>query len=552
MPVVNLRVDKLLKLLKREISLEELSEYLALLGLSVEERQDNILRVEYNPNRPDFSSVYGVARALQGFLGIRTGLPRYRPSKPRVKMYVDASVKDIRPFIGCAVVRGLRLDEDDLQELIAMQEDLHWIIGRNRKKMAIGLHDFSALIPPFTYRAVKPDEVRFTPLKDYRRMTPAEVLAKNEIGRKYSWLVASLQRIPVLVDARGEVFSMPPVVNAALTELTPGVRDVFIDVTGTEKERVSQALNILSSALADAGGKVEQVSVLYKEGRWLTPDMRPYKMQLDVTMASALTGLELTPTAAARLLRRMRMDVAVKGRSLTVTYPAYRVDILHPADLVEEISIAYGYNKMEPIKPASNTYGRYLYTSEFYEKICEVMVGLGFSEVYNLLLTNEKAHYEIVLMDEERHVMLANPATREYTMLRTSLIPSLLSNLAMNKDNLYPQRIFELGDVVLPDEGVPEKAVRRKRLAAATAHADAGYTEIKSVLDELFKQLGKTPAYSPISKKTFIEGRCASVIVDGVSVGVAGEIAPQVLENLGLAMPAAVFEIRIEELAPKP
>lgn len=552
MPVVNLRVDKLLKLLKREISLEELSEYLALLGLSVEERQDNILRVEYNPNRPDFSSVYGVARALQGFLGIRTGLPRYRPSKPRVKMYVDASVKDIRPFIGCAVVRGLRLDEDDLQELIAMQEDLHWIIGRNRKKMAIGLHDFSALIPPFTYRAVKPDEVRFTPLKDYRRMTPAEVLAKNEIGRKYSWLVASLQRIPVLVDARGEVFSMPPVVNAALTELTPGVRDVFIDVTGTEKERVSQALNILSSALADAGGKVEQVSVLYKEGRWLTPDMRPYKMQLDVKMASALTGLELTPTAAARLLRRMRMDVAVKGRSLTVTYPAYRVDILHPADLVEEISIAYGYNKMEPIKPASNTYGRYLYTSEFYEKICEVMVGLGFSEVYNLLLTNEKAHYEIVLMDEERHVMLANPATREYTMLRTSLIPSLLSNLAMNKDNLYPQRIFELGDVVLPDEGVPEKAVRRKRLAAATAHADAGYTEIKSVLDELFKQLGKTPAYSPISKKTFIEGRCASVIVDGVSVGVAGEIAPQVLENLGLAMPAAVFEIRIEELAPKP
>jgi len=552
MPVVNLRVDKLLKLLKREISLEELSEYLALLGLSVEERQDNILRVEYNPNRPDFSSVYSVARALQGFLGIRTGLPRYRTSKPRVKMYVDASVKDIRPFIGCAVVRGLRLDEDDLQELIAMQEDLHWIIGRNRKKMAIGLHDFSALTPPFTYRAVKPDEVRFTPLKDYRRMTPAEVLAKNEIGRKYSWLVASLQRIPVLVDARGEVFSMPPVVNAALTELTPGVRDVFIDVTGTEKERVSQALNILASALADAGGKVEQVSVLYKEGRWLTPDMRPYKMQLDVTMASALTGLELTPTAAARLLRRMRMDVAVKGRSLTVTYPAYRVDILHPADLVEEISIAYGYNKMEPIKPASNTYGRYLYTSEFYEKVCEVMVGLGFSEVYNLLLTNEKAHYEIVLMDEERHVMLANPATREYTMLRTSLIPSLLSNLAMNKDNLYPQRIFELGDVVLPDEGVPEKAVRRKRLAAATAHADAGYTEIKSVLDELFKQLGKTPAYSPISKKTFIEGRCASVIVDGVSVGVAGEVAPQVLENLGLAMPAAVFEIRIEELAPKP
>ncbi|MEM3126288.1 MAG: hypothetical protein QW064_07715, partial [Candidatus Caldarchaeum sp.] len=168
MPVVNIRVRKLQRLLGVEISLEELGEHLASLGLSVEETADDVLRVEYNPNRPDFSSVYGVARALKGFLGIETGSPKYLLKKPRVKMYVDNSVASVRPFIACAIVRRLELGEEELEEMIAMQEDLHWMLGRNRRKMAIGLHDISAIIPPFTYKAVGPEEVRFTPLKDYR------------------------------------------------------------------------------------------------------------------------------------------------------------------------------------------------------------------------------------------------------------------------------------------------------------------------------------------------------------------------------------------------
>ncbi len=548
MPVVKIRLEKMLKLLDINIPVEDLVENLASLGLSCEEVTDGQLRVEYNPNRPDFSSIYGIARALKGFLDIETGLPKHPIKRSKIIIYVDSSVADVRPFIAGAVVKGLKLEAEDLEELIAMQEDLHWILGRNRRKMAIGLHDISAISPPFTYKAVGPNEVLFTPLKDFRKMTPAEVLVKNEIGRRYAHLVANYPKYPVIVDSRGEVFSMPPIVNAALTELTPGLRNVFIDVTGTELEKVEQALNILVTAMADAGGEVYKVKVVYENLVRTTPEMKPRKMALDINLVSSLTGLDMSPSEVVKLLRKMRMSARISKGRIEVGYPAYRVDILHPVDLVEDISIAYGYNKMVPERPVSNTYGKLLPQTELLEKLSEIMIGLGYMDVHNLMLTNESIHYESMLMDEEPHVRLANPATREYTMVRTSLLPSLLTTLALNKDNLYPQRIFEIGDVVVLDSNRPERTVRYKRLAAATAHSEADYTEMKSVLDELFRLLNLKPSYKPAEVRTFIAGRCASLWLADRMVGVAGEISPQVLENFGITMPVAAAEIKLEEI----
>ncbi|MEM0349566.1 MAG: phenylalanine--tRNA ligase subunit beta [Candidatus Caldarchaeum sp.] len=547
MPVVNIDVAKLRRLVGRDLTLEEISDYLAALGMSVEEVGD-ILRVEYNPNRPDFSSVYGVAAALRGYLGIEAGLRKRSYPLSGISVYVDRSVEDIRPYIVCAVVRYVELSEAELVEFIAMQEDLHWVIGRNRRKMAIGLHDLSAISPPFTYKAVGMDEVRFVPLKDYRAMTPGEVLSKSEIGRKHAWLLKDAAKAPVIVDSRGQVFSMPPIVNASITELTPGKRDIFIDVTGTDMEKVNQALNILAEAFADAGGKVQRVRVVYGRKSFYTPETKPLEMMLDMTLVQKLTGLQLSPREAAKLLRRMGMQASVKGKRLRVFYPRHRADILHPVDLVEDIAVAYGYNNMTPVSPQSNTYGSLRPQTTFYEKVAEIMLGLGYTEVHNLMLTNEQTHYQMSGLGDTQHVILANPATREYTMVRTSLIPSLLTTLANNTDNLYPQKIFEIGDIIYIEPSAAEKTVRMKKLAAATAHAEAGYSEVKSVLDELFKLLQLKPEYVPEAMGTFIEGRCAALTFDGTQVGVVGEVSPTVLENFGIEMPVAIFEIELDKL----
>ncbi|MEM4573460.1 MAG: phenylalanine--tRNA ligase subunit beta [Candidatus Caldarchaeum sp.] len=546
MPVVNIRVEKMKRLLGVDMPVKTIAEKIAELGMSVEET-DSVLRVEYNPNRPDFSSVYGVARALRSYLGIKTGLPKYSFTKSRITMFVDPSVQTIRPYIACAVVSDVKLDEEDLIDIISMQEDLHWIIGRNRRKTAIGLHDMAAIRPPFTYKAVGFDELKFVPLKDYRAMTPGEVLEKSEIGRKHAWLLKDKPKAPVIVDSQGQVFSMPPIVNAAITELTPGRRNIFIDVTGTEWEKVNQALNILVAALVDHGGTAQHVKVVYGRKAVYTPDFREGVIKLDVRLASKLVGIALSARQAVSLLRRMGLDGRVKDGKIVVRYPAYRVDIMHPVDLVEDISIAYGYNNMVPQKPESNTYGKLLPSTHFYELAAEIMTGLGYTEVHNLMLTNETQHYKHMELEEQPHISLANPATREYTMVRTLLTPSVLSTLAFNKDNLYPQKIFEIGDVIHVEPSLPEKTFRRKHLAAATCHSDASYSEMKSTVDELVHMIGHTAEYTPYSLSIFIPGRCASINVDGVMVGFAGEVSPKVLENIGLSMPVACFEIFLQQ-----
>jgi len=546
MPIVNVKLSKLERLLGRRLAPEEAAEALARLGLGVEEITADAVKAEYNPNRPDFSSLYGIARALQGVYGVKTGAPKYRIARPKVIVTADRSVEGVRPFIVCGVVRGVSLDEDDLEDLITMQEDLHWILGRGRRKVAIGLHNLDSVEPPFIYKATKPDETPFIPLKATAPMTPREILERHEIGSKYAHLLSGYGEYPVIVDARGDVLSMPPIINSSRTELKPGVRNVFIDVTGTDWEKVNQALNILVAALVDAGGRAEGVILRYPNRRYVTPSMREGRIAVKRSYVNSLLGLSLQDGEIARLLKAMRLDAKAGKGVVKVSYPAYRVDIMHPVDLVEEVAIAYGYGNMELEPPPTLTFGSLLPDTYVSELLRDAMIGMGYTEVFNTLLTNENNQYAKMLAPEEPRVKLLNPATREYTMIRTWIIPDLLRNLADNQRNLYPQRIFEIGDVVKPDLTKPEKAVRLLHLAAASCHGEAGFNDVKSLAEELARVMELEINIQPAEHPSFIPGRTARLTTaGGEEIGLMGEIHPQVLENHGLPMPAAALEIKL-------
>ena len=546
MPVVNVKLDKLEKLLGKRLSPEEAEEALARLGLGIEDVTDEAVKVEYNPNRPDFSSLYGIARALQGLYGVKTGAPRYRLAKPKIIVTVDRSVENVRPFIVCGVVRGVNLDEADLEDLIAMQEDLHWILGRGRRKVAIGLHNLDTIDPPFIYRTTKPDETPFIPLKSTAPMTPREILERHEIGSKYAHLLRGYDEYPIIVDARGNVLSMPPIINASRTELRPGVRNIFIDVTGTDWEKVNQALNILVSALIDAGGRGEEVILRYPNRRYVTPNMREKTITVRSSYVNSLLGLKLNDGEIAKLLKSMRLDASAGKGVVKVSYPAYRVDIMHPVDLVEEVAIAYGYGNMELETPPTLTFGSLLQDTYISELLRDAMIGMGYTEVFNTLLTNEDNQYVKMLTEEEPRVKLLNPATREYTMMRTWILPDLIRNLADNQRNLYPQRIFEIGDVIKPDSTKPERAVRLLHLAAASCSSEAGFNDVKSVAEELARIMEIELETQPAEHPSFIKGRTAKLTTsNGEEVGILGEVHPQVLENYGLAMPTAAIEIQL-------
>ncbi|MCD6536266.1 MAG: phenylalanine--tRNA ligase subunit beta, partial [Thaumarchaeota archaeon] len=491
-----------------------------------------------------YSSPVGIARDAKGLLEIELRPPKYRLLPARTYIDVDPRLKRVRPYVAAAIVKNLKIGPDEFEELIAMQEDLHWIMGRDRRKVAIGLHDFDAVKPPFHYVAAKGDEYRFTPLGGNYPMTLDEILEKHEKGIQYGHIVKGKPYYPLIIDSENRVLSFPPIINARLTEITEKTRNLFIDVTGTDLNAVLKTMNILTTTFADMGGKVERVKVKYGDKTITTPDYKAKKWSVKLDDVSAVLGMKLTVREAAKALRRMRYLVKVSGRRMTVEPPPYRVDLMHEIDLIEDVAIGLRYEKLEPKQPEVLTYGK-LHSDTVLEELArEVMIGLGFTEVMNFTLTNPRDEYERMCVKPHPHITLRNPASSEYTMIRTWLVPSLMKTLSANVKSIYPQRIFEIGDVIHLSEEKPEKTIRKLKLAAASCHTDASYTEMKSIVEELLKNFTVNDwNLREYNSKPFLEGRAAEIVLENLSIGFFGEIHPEVLEEWDLTMPTAALEI---------
>ncbi|MEM3466974.1 MAG: phenylalanine--tRNA ligase subunit beta, partial [Candidatus Jordarchaeales archaeon] len=543
-----LKVKRMSELLGREITVEELERVVPWLGVDIENVGSDYVKIEYNPNRPDFSSQEGVARALRGFMEIETGLPRYNVESGSVVLKVDPSVRPIRPWIVCGVVRGLKLDEERIVEIIEMEEALDWAIGRNRAISSIGLHNLDAVKPPFKYHAVLPDEIRFVPLDMETEMTPREILNVHPKGITYRHILEGAERYPIITDREGNVLSFPPIINGVLTRITENTRNLFIDLTGTRLEAVSAALNILVTTFADMGGRLESVTVEYPDKTLIVPNLSPSRWTLSVKNTNKLLGLKLKPEQIARCLEKMRLGVEHVGKELSVLVPAYRYDIMHEVDLIEEVAIGYGYFNLEPTLPSTVTIALENPIQKLSNKVRMIMIGFGFTEVISSTLANYKEHFEYMMVKGDP-VRILNPVSAEYDILRSSLIPCLLKVLSNNKHEAFPQVVFEVGDIVVPDDDAETGAKRLLHLAGVMTHSEAGFTEIKSVAEGVLREMGvKNYTFKATDHPSFIPGRCAEVRVNGNTIGIVGEIHPKVLNNFELEYPVGAFEYDLQFL----
>lgn len=528
--------EDLIDLLGKRISIEEAVDRITFLGSGPEGVQGDVMTFDIFPNRPDLYSVEGIARALRGYLGLEVGLPTYPVEPSGIDFRVEPSVADVRPYAVGGIVRGVELDDALLRSLVGLQEKLHLTIGRRRRKVAIGIHDMDKVTPPYVYKAVLPHEVRFIPLGAAEEMDLADVLTRHEKGREFAHLVSSKPRFPIILDARGTVLSFPPVINGITTLLTSDTRNLFLDVTGTEFEAVSVALNILATALAERGGKIQSVRTVYADRTIATPDLTPQSTKVDVRRAKELLGIDLGAEKAAELLRRMRYDARSSGESVEVLVPAYRLDVLHEVDVMEDLAIAWGYDRYPRELPRRQTIGTPLDENEFANSVRELLIGYGYQETMSLAMASAKEP-----LTTPPRILIRNPISEEFTTVRSSLLPGLLNLFRLNKHRELPQRIFEVGDVVLGDRNAA-------RVAAATIHPRASFTEAKSLALSLLRDVGRSGDVGPVEDPNFIPGRAASVLVDGKEAGRFGEVHPRILEAYTLVQPVCVFELDLEAL----
>jgi len=543
MPTITLNKKIFEKLVGKKLPLEELKDRISMLGTDLEKIEGDEIVVEIFPNRPDLLSEQGFARAFSSFIGIKTGLRDYKVKRSGDQVVVDPSVNEVRPFTACAVVKNLKFDEEMIREVIQIQEKLHVTFGRNRKKLAIGIYPLEKIKFPIAYAAEDPTKIRFTPLEADREMNGLQVLSQHKTGREYGHLLEGSENFPVFRDATGEVLSMPPIINSnRMGKVTAQTKAVFIECSGFDFAILNKCLNIIVAALADMGGEIYSLDLRYSQKTFVTPNLSPDKIKFNLSYANQRLGLNLTEKEAGELLERM--GYGYDGG--TVLVPAYRADILHQIDLVEDLAIAYGYENFEEIIPKVATIGSEDRMEKFFRKIREILVGLKLLEVKNYHLLNE-LKLRGKMLSEEPVVLLKN-AMGEYNCLRDRMIPSLIKNLSENQHNEFPQNIFEVGRTFVFDKTL-ETGIREKEcLGIVLCHDQVDFTEIRQILDALMVHLGLECSVKESKHPALIPGRVGEVLVSGKTVGFLGELSPEVLFRWGLVMPVVGLELDLEKV----
>ena len=541
MPVVELSYIRLQKLVGK-VSKKQISDSLPFLGLDIESEDKDLVRVEYSPNRPDYSTDFGIALGLQGLLGIKTGAIKLNIKKStQYKISVDSKVSKIRPFVTGIIAKNGKIDDKTIKQFMTMQEDLHFGIGRKRKKSSIGIHDLDKISFPLSYTIANRNH-KFIPLTSQKELSISEILQNTDVGKDYGHLLGNSSNVPVILDVNKQTISFPPIINAAITTVTTKTKNLFVEVTGINKEDAEDMLSVVATILQKAGFTLETVQISGAKNS--TPKLGEKKISVDSLLINQILGLNLNTSKIVSSLKKSRLDASIKGKKIICTIPAYRFDIFGPMDLVEETALGYGIQNLEPTLSPSQTIGQTNPVSSQLKSLSKIMVGLGYLEALNSSLTSKRVLYDLTNRDSTKIISVLDSKSQEHTILRDLILPGLLENLSKNIHESYPQRLFEIGTVFTLENPISEKI----NFSGISAHQDANFTEIKSIIQSALK----TGFDVKIDTKTathpaFEDGRCASIVIDKKSVGIVGEINSKIIENYKIRVPVIGFELSLSD-----
>jgi phenylalanyl-tRNA synthetase beta chain len=534
--------------------------------------ENRTLKIELNDtNRPDLWATAGCARQIRLVSGGKR--PEYpffsSPGSPRPasrKVRVEASVKQVRPYLAGFIAAGKAVTDASLRDMIQTQEKLAWNFGRKRRTISMGIYRTAVIKWPIVYKAVDPDSVSFVPLQWDTPLTLREILMRHPKGREYAFIQEHEPLHPLLLDSTGGVLSYPPVINSAdIGAVQVGDADLFVELTGTDQISVTLAASIVACDLADQGFTIEPVEVDYEYdtpfGRRVTT---PYYFQEPVfcslSRIEKFVGEKLSADECLAALNRMGCgaEKAVsleKGRreqapeeGVRVYPPEYRNDFLHAADVMEDVVIGRGLNTFKPERPRDFTIGRLTPITLFSRKVKELLVGMGYQEMIYNYLGSRKDLVENMLGDGSRIVRIANPMTENYEYVRDSVLASLMMSEAASGHSVYPHRIFEIGKAAFRNDEENYGVSTRQYTGFLQADKDANFNIAAAQLQTLFYYLSREYTVEESGDSRFIPGRGAAILYHGKPIGVFGEVHPAVLENWGITVPCIAAEFDLDAL----
>ncbi len=576
MPKIEVLAKPFYRYLGQDIPIEKLVEVFpaAKAELDEHDKAGQLFKIELNDtNRPDLWSTAGLARQFKLFLTEEIPAYPFFSTEDQTadyggrEIHVDPDLETIRPFITGFVVRGRKIDDPLLIEIIQTQEKLCWNFGQKRRAIAMGVYRNDMISYPVRYRAADPDSTSFVPLDYKRELTLREIVREHPKGKEFGHVVSEYEKFPFITDNNGDVLSFPPVINSAkIGAVEVGDTDLFIELTGTDIHSLTLAGSIVACDLSDAGFEILPVKVVYPYdtplGREVVnPNYFQPRMRLEISYAHKLLGEKFTSEEAAGYLQKMGCRAEYEHDAVIIRPPEYRNDFLHPVDVVEDIMIGRGMDSFSPVMPADFTVGRLTSMTEFSRRVKDIMVGLGFQEmVYNYLGSKREyidlmePHLEEAGQSGDRSayseeqlrditVRISNPMTENYEYVRSSIIPCLLSSESVSAHAVYPHRLFEAGKIARLDASENYGTKTCDYLGFLNADRNTDFNGVNSQVSALFFYSAKEYTLEESDDPRFIRGRCARIIYNNKTAGVFGEVHPGVLENWGIQMVCTACEI---------
>lgn len=585
MPTIPVDKADLYELLGKEYTTQEFDELCFDFGIELDEDTTDEcqgderpqLKIEIPANRYDMLCIEGIAQALNEFLDRKEAANfKLNPEVPQTSLTIDQSTEAIRPYAAAAILRGVKFDERRYASFIALQDKLHTNLCRNRTLVAIGTHDLDTLTPPFTYEALKPQDIRFAPLNQTKVMDGAELMEFYESDKnlgKYLHIIRDSPVYPVIFDAKRTVCSLPPIINSNHSKISLDTTNVFIEVTGTDRTKTEIVINqmvAMFSAYAEKPFEIEPVSIVSPHNNQdrITPIVEPRKTEAEIDYINKCLGLDLSGEEISKLLKKMSLQATPRDKVLDVKIPITRPDILHQCDIMEDVGIAYGFNNLVKTKAQSDS----LVAAPLpINKVADILrlasSQSGYSEVLPLTLCSHDENFKFLRQTDDNTlaVKLENPKTIEYQVVRTTLLPGILKTIKENRKHSLPIRVFECGDIVLKNPELERGAFNQRNWSAIYAGKTSGFEYVQGLLGKMMQTLRTKWIEDPATNTgrgywikedpdnaTFFPGRGAKVyfrVAEGAEpqhIGSIGVLHPEVLRNFDIPYAASAVEINVE------
>lgn len=217
--------------------------------------------------------------------------------------------------------------------------------------------------------------------------------------------------------------------------------------------------------------------------------------QAEVSYLNQCCGLNLSAEEIAKILTKMAYTARPSAESadlIDVDIPPTRADVLHQADIMEDVAIAYGFNNLPRSFPSkSGTIAQPLPINKLSDIVRTEAAMAGWSEVLPLILCSHDENFAWLNRKDDGNtaVKLANPKTLEFQVVRTSLLPGLLKTIRENKHHSVPMKIFEVSDVAFKDLSLERKSRNERHFAAAWYGKNSGFEVVHGLLDRVMAML---------------------------------------------------------------